>query len=308
MRILVTGSEGTLGWRLCEELEKQGHEVCRVDLQHARHEHYFRADVGIASQIEAAFALFDPELVYHLAAEFGRENGELWYEQLWTTNVIGTRNVLEMCARRKVRLIFASSSEIYGEGEGTDGYLREELSEEVILHQPNEYALSKWVNEVQIRNFVKRHPEMPEPIVCRFFNAYGPGEEYHDYRSVVCLFSYRALTGQPFRVFEGYHRTFMFVDDFIPTLARVAERGTPGRVYNIGGTDFRSVEELAEIVVTEAGASTELIERVGQDVHNVVSKRPDIARAEVELGHAPRVVLEDGVPETIEWMRARYGL
>ena len=302
MRILVTGSEGTLGKRLVKALERRGHNVLCCDLQHIGRKDYIRADVGSFREIERAFSDCAPDAVYHLAAEFGRHNGEGWYERVWTTNAIGTRHILQLCEEYDSRLIFASSSEIYGEA-GED-WLREDLSETTVLHQPNEYALSKWVNEVQIRNFAARST-MPTPIVCRFFNAYGPGERFHDYRSVVALFAHRLLHGEEITVFRGYHRTFMFVDDFIPTLASVVEVGQPGAVYNIGGRDYRSVEELAEIVLAETSAPRSLLKFKDQDAHNVVSKRPDISRAEADLRHDPKVLLEQGVPLTLDWMRNR---
>ena len=107
MRILVTGSEGTLGWQLCEALEARGHDVLRVDLQHSRHANSVRADVANYRQLSAAFESFDPDVVYHLAAEFGRLNGEGWYEQLWMTNAVGTRNILELCYVHNAQLVFA---------------------------------------------------------------------------------------------------------------------------------------------------------------------------------------------------------
>jgi dTDP-glucose 4,6-dehydratase len=304
MRILVTGAEGTLGRPLCEALEARGDEVLRVDQFHSHHPSSMRVDVSKYGQLEGAFALLEPDVVYHLAAEFGRINGELWYEQLWMTNAIGTRNVLELCAKFHCGLIFASSSEVYGDIPAD--LLSEDMVDTFPIKLPNEYALSKRVNEIQIQNFFSRRTEMPPPIVCRFFNSYGPGEEYHDYRSVVALFCYRALTGQPFKVYEGYSRTFMFIDDFIPTLATASISGKGGQIYNIGGVDYRSVEELAEIVIEQSGADPGLIERVGQDEHNVVSKKPDITKAQTDLAHCPVIALEEGVPATIDWMRARY--
>lgn len=307
MRILVTGSEGTLGRPLCAHLIGAGHEVHRVDLQHSRHPNYTRADVADYRELTRAFEEAQPAVVYHLAAEFGRLNGEGWYERLWRTNAIGTRNVLELCRLYGTQLIFASSSEIYGEAE--QDVLHEAIPNIHPLQHHNEYALSKWVNEVQISNFSRRdETDMPEPIICRFFNAYGPGEEYHSYRSVVALFTYRALTGQPFDVYQGYSRTFMFIEDFIPTLARVCEQGNPGQVYNIGGTDYRSVEELADIVIEATGADPKLVGLIENDVHNVVSKRPDITRAAEDLQHDPKITLEVGVPATVGWMRNHYGL
>ena len=104
--------------------------------------------------MERAFE-HDYEFVYHLAAEFGRINGEEYYDTLWTTNVIGTRNILEIQKRRKFKLIFASSSEIYGDKH------QHILSEDIPLNhsiiQHNDYAVTKWVNEIQIMNFEKRH-------------------------------------------------------------------------------------------------------------------------------------------------------
>lgn len=309
MRVLVTGSEGTLGRPLCRALEEAGHEVWTCDLMHSASPLHVRADVADFRQLERVFSSAGPHIVYHLAAEFGRNNGELYYEQVWRTNAIGTRNVLELCDAYRSKLAFASSSEVYGESGFSDfpnghpeDFLREMHLDDQVPELTNEYAISKYTNELQVRNFVKRYGT---PVsVLRFFNAYGPGELYHPYRSVVCLFVYRALKGEPWDVYEGYMRTFMHIDDFIPTLSRVAEMRTfPVGVFNVGGVDYRSTEELSDIVVNATGADPELARRVGKEEHNVVSKRPDIKRARKVLGHDPKIFLEHGVPGYVEWMR-----
>jgi dTDP-glucose 4,6-dehydratase len=302
-RILVTGSAGTLGRPLVRQLRERGHEVWGCDLQHHADPQSVRADVAEFRQLERVFDRpFD--FVYHLAAEFGRLNGEEYYETLWRTNVIGTRNVLELQRTRGFRLIFASSSEIYGDRHD------EVLTETIPLHksiiQHNDYATTKWVNEVQIMNFEKRYGG--ECMRLRFFNAYGPGEQYHAYRSVVCLFAYRALHGMPYQVYEGYHRVFMYVDDFIPTLAKACEAFTAGEVYNIGGEEFRSVRELSDLVLRCCGRGDELVEYLPEDRHNVQNKRPDISKAKAAFGHDPKTTLEEGVPKTIDWMRHYYGV
>lgn len=99
-RILVTGSRGTLGVPLVEELKKRGHELWQCDLQHSREDNYIRADVSSYRQLERVFEAAKYDYVYHLAAEFGRVNGEEYYDTLWQTNVIGTRNVLEWQRRK----------------------------------------------------------------------------------------------------------------------------------------------------------------------------------------------------------------
>ena len=302
-KILVTGSKGTLGVPLVKELKKRGHEVWQCDLQHQRDENYIRADISKSRQLERVFEQ-DYDYVYHLAAEFGRINGEEYYETLWETNAIGTRNILELQKRKGFRLIFASSSEIYGEDDQEIIFENMPLEKSIIQH--NDYAITKWVNEVQIMNFEKRYGT--ETVRCRFFNAYGPGEYYHRYRSVVCLFCYRALNNIPWQVYEGYHRVFMYIDDFIPTLANVCENFKAGEVYNIGGEEFRSVKELSNLILDYTGADKSLVEYLPEDKHNTVNKRPDITKAKRDFGHNPKVKLEEGVPETIEWMKNIYGI
>lgn len=300
-KILITGVMGTLGRPLRKELQRRGHEVWGVDLQHQADEKYFRADIASFRQLERAIEQ-DYDYVYHLAAEFGRINGEEYYDTLWTTNVIGTRNILEIQKNRQFKLVFASSSEIYGDKH------KDILSEDIPLNhsiiQHNDYAVTKWVNEIQIMNFEKR---FGNPIVrLRFFNAYGPGEYYHNYRSVVCLFTYRALHGLPYDVYMGYHRVFMYIDDFIPTLANVVENFNAGEVYNIGGDEFRSVKELSDLILRHVGIGDSIVRYLPEDKHNVVNKKPDISKAATAFGHHPRIKLEEGVPKTVDWMRQVY--
>lgn len=298
--ILVTGSKGTLGTPLVAELIRRGHTVTQCDLQHQRDNNYIRADVSSYRQLERMFER-DYDYVYHLAAEFGRINGEEYYDTLWQTNVIGTRNILEWQRKKGFKLIFASSSEIYGNADV--GVLSEDIPNTIPIVQHNDYAISKWVNEVQIMNFEKRYDN--QCMRLRFFNAYGPGERYHHYRSVVCLFCYRALMGIPYQVYKGYHRVFMYIDDFIPTLAQACENFSPGQVVNIGGEEYRSVEDLSTLIAAYVETPV-MVDYLPEDKHNVVNKRPDITLAKAMFGHDPQITLEEGIPRTIEWMRKVY--
>jgi dTDP-glucose 4,6-dehydratase len=302
-KILVTGCRGTLGRPLVAELRRRGHDVWGCDLQHQADELFIRADIQHYRQLEQMLErVGDVDFVYHLAAEFGRINGEEYYDTLWSTNVIGTRNILELQRRRGFKLIFASSSEIYGDLHAD--ILHEDIPLQQSIIQHNDYATTKWVNEVQIMNFEKR---FGSPIVrLRFFNAYGPGEYYHKYRSVVCLFTYRALHELPYTVYKNYHRVFMYIDDFIPTLANVCENFKPGEVYNIGGTEFVSVERMSNLLLELLGKGDDLVTYLPEDEHNTLSKRPDVSKAARDFGHHPKVTLDEGIPATIDWMRAIY--
>lgn len=304
--ILVTGALGTIGAHLCTELENRGHVVFRTDVRHSCEDGYSRADVSEYRQLQRLWdenGVFD--VVFHLAAEFGRHNGEDFYEQVWRTNVIGTRHVIEMCRDTGSRLVFASSSEIYG-----DSYPGEVLIESIVddsaPRQQNDYAISKWVNEEQIRRLL---PSGSYSIL-RFFNSYGPGEFYTPYRSVVSLFCYRMLTGKRVSVYDGYTRAFMFMGDFIPTLANAVDYGRKhwGEAVNIAGAEVRPVTDLARIAADATGADPKLMIFLPEEVHNVRDKIPGTRSAELLLDHDPRVRLEEGVPITVEWMRKEYGL
>ena len=297
-KILITGSSGTLGQPLLKELRSRGHDVYGCDLSHEKDEKYFRCDISEFRQMEKVLSEgFD--IVYNLAAEFGRVNGEEYYEQVWKSNVIGLRNILELQKKLGFKLIHASSSEIYGDINAE--YISEDMSP---MPQGNDYAISKWVNELQCKNFQKRYGS--DIMVLRFFNAYGPGEYYNNYRSVVCLFCYRALFDIPYNVYKNYHRVFMYIDDFIPTLSNACENFISGEIVNIGGAEYRSVEELSSIILKNLGKSDEIVTYMSEDTHNIINKRPNIEKARKLLKHNPTVSLEEGVIKTLDWMKKMY--
>src|SRR5882724_4773536 len=155
-RILVTGSAGTLGTRLVTELRARGHEVTGADLRHWPGE--IRTDICEWRQVKKAFLSSRAQICYHLAGEFGRINGDHYWEQLWRTNCIGTKNIIEACRHYHARLIFASSSEAYGDiAERVQDPLQELDLVDLVPSFYNEYALTKWTNEQQIKIAQRNH-------------------------------------------------------------------------------------------------------------------------------------------------------
>ena len=186
-RILVTGARGTVGTALVSELERRGHSVVMADRGLFSAPNYYKCDIGHYRQIERIFLENTLDYVYNLAAEFGRWNGEQFYENLWMSNVIGFKNILRLQERFKFRLIHFSSSEVYGD---YDGVMSEDVMDKFEVRQLNDYAISKWVNELQIRN--SKDMFGTETVRVRLFNTYGPGEYYSPLRSALCIFCYHA--------------------------------------------------------------------------------------------------------------------
>ena len=168
--ILVTGGLGAVGKPLSQELKRRGHEVWVSDRIHSHEPQYKRCDIGEFHQVENLLANNEFDYVYHLAAEFGRANGEDFYETLWKTNAIGTKNILRMQEQLKFKMIFTSSSEVYGDYRGV---MSEDVMDKVAIRQMNDYAMSKRVNEMQILNSADRFGT--ETVRVRLFNTYGPG-------------------------------------------------------------------------------------------------------------------------------------
>ncbi len=314
-RILVTGSRGVVGSYLVKMLEVKGHKVFGLDLYHAvgeigfEHEMsktpftYARCDVSEFRQLERIFekaGTFD--FVYHTAAEFGRWNGEDFYEQVWKSNAIGTKNIIRLQEKHKFKLIHFSSSEVYGDYEEV---MTEDVMEKVEIKQMNDYAMSKWVNEMQIRNSAVKHGT--ESVVVRLFNTYGPGEWYHPYRSVNAKFCYHAIHGLPVTVYKGHFRTSTYLEDTCRTLSNIVDNFKSGEIYNIGGLEYHDIEKLVNLIWDYTGADKSLINYKDSEVLTTKSKKVDISKAVKDLDHKLTVNLDDGVKKTIDWMRIYYG-
>lgn len=302
--ILVTGDTGVLGSKLFEELQRRGHEIFGVDLSHTHESNHERVDVSQFRQLERVFDRHGPfDIVYHTAAEFGRWNGEEYYEQLWQTNAIGTKNLIRLQERLGFKLVHFSSSEVYGD---YPDIMIETVMDEQAAHQMNDYAMTKWVNEMQIEN--SRVQFGTETVRVRLFNTYGPGEAYTPFRSVNCRFCYFALTGQPITVYHGHHRTSTYISDTIWTLANIVDNFRPGEVYNIAGSEYHSMEALADVIWKLAEADESLIQHQPSELLTTKDKKVDTSKAIKHLGLKLGVPLEEGIKRTLEWMRQYYGI
>jgi len=301
-KILVTGGLGFIGSNLVKELRKRGHDVWLCDLRHSEDPKSIRCDVSIFRQVERLFEKHDFEYVYHAAAEYGRWNGEDYYENLWMTNAVGTKNIIRMQEKKRFRMIFFSSAEVYGD---YDGVMTEDVMDKVPIKQMNDYAMTKWVNEMQILNSAAMYGT--ETVRVRLFNVYGPGEHYSPYRGVIPIFIYKALHDEPYTVYLGHKRTFEYVEDICRALGNIIDNFKPGEVYNLGGDKQYEIKYVSDLILEYLGKDDSKVTYKEAEPFTTRIKTPDSSKAKRDLGFKLTVPLEEGIPKTIEWFKKVYG-
>jgi dTDP-glucose 4,6-dehydratase len=291
---------------LVAELRSRGHEVHRVDLSHTDRDAYTRVDVRSYCQLENLFDDHDFDYVYHLAAEYGRWNGEDYYENLWATNCIGTKHVLRLQERKGFRLIFFSSAEVYGDYAGV---MREDVMERNPVrdtYQMNDYAITKWAGELMCINSATMFNT--ETVRVRPVNCYGPHEHYSPYRGFIPKFIYHALFDKPYEVFMGHRRIIDYVEDSCRTFANICDNFIPGEVYNVGGRQDweRNIKEYSDLVLHAVGKDDALVKYHEAEPFTTKVKHMDFSKAIRDLKHDPKVAPEEGIKRTVEWMRQYY--
>ena len=195
MTVLVTGALGFLGTHVVSHLRATGQDVLASDLAIRSEPGYVRADVTRHEEIAPLFAERPIEHVVHLAAEVGRENGELFPGRCVDVNVRGTVLLARLCAEYGARLYFASSSEVYGERGREE--LTEDLGDGRLARPSSVYGLTKLQAEDHLRHLARHYGLTAASM--RIFTAYGPGERPDSFRSAMTNFIHRLRHGDPDR-------------------------------------------------------------------------------------------------------------
>ena len=304
--ILVTGGAGFIGSNLAKELRQRGHHVIALDQFNTGMEGYVRADVQSYRQLEEVFEKWKFDYVYHLAAEYGRWNGEGYYENLWKTNVIGTKHVLKMQQKLKFKLIYFSSAEVYGD---YGGLVTEDVMEKNPIrdtYQMNDYAITKWAGELMCLNAAKMYGT--GIVRVRPVNCYGPGEHYTPYRGFIPKFIYHALFCKPYIVYKGHKRIIDYVDDSCRTFANIVDYFMPGEAYNVGGRMEweKDIKEYSDIVLKTTDRDDSIVVYRDSEPFTTKVKHIDCSKAVRDLRHNPTVSPEEGIKRTVEWMKSYY--
>jgi len=309
MKILVTGGTGFIGTNLCQELSERGHEVIACDLLNTNRENYIRVDVRLFRQLENVFDIYGPfNYVFHLAAEYGRWNGEAYYENLWQTNNVGTKHILRLQEKHGFKMIFFSSCEVYGDYSGfmtEDVMVNNKISD---TYQMNDYAITKWAGELQCLNSATMFGT--ETVRVRPLNCYGPHEHYTPYRGFIPKFIYHALNNNSYTVYTGHKRIIDYVEDSCRTFANIVENFIPGKVYNVGGRVEweKDIKEYSDIVLEVTGRDDSLVDYKEAEAFTTKIKTVDFSNAIRDLNHNPVIGPEEGIRRTAAWMKNLYNL
>jgi len=298
---LVTGGAGFLGSHLCERLLESGRQVICVDnfftgaeanVAHLSDNRRFKL---VRHDISTPLSLQVDE-IYNLACPASPVHYQHDPVETTRTNVLGALNLLDLAKRTKSRIFQASTSEVYGDPHVHPQ--REDYWGNVNPIGPRScYDEGKRCAETLFFDYHRRRGV--DIKVARIFNTYGPRMAKNDGR-VVSNFLVQALTNKPITIYgDGEQtRSFCYVDDLIEGFVRLMD--SPGKLtgpYNLGNPGEFTVRELAELTLDITGSRSRLIcKPLPQD--DPKQRRPDIARAQRDLGWKPKVALREGLERT----------
>jgi UDP-glucuronate decarboxylase len=303
-RVLVSGGAGFLGSHLCERLLERGDEVLCVDnfFSSTRHNVAHLLDNPRMELLrhDVTFPLYvEVDEIFNLACPASPVHYQFDPVQTTKTNVIGAINMLGLAKRLKIKVLQASTSEVYGDP--TVHPQTEEYWGNVNpIGRRSCYDEGKRCAETLFFDYRRQH-KMPIKVV-RIFNTYGPRMHPNDGR-VVSNFIVQALQGRDITIFgDGSQtRSFCYVDDLIEAMLRMMN--TPTEVtgpINIGNPGEFTMRELAELVIelTESKSKLKFEPLPADDPRQ---RQPDITKATAVLGWEPKTQLREGLTSTIAY-------
>ena len=310
--VLVAGGAGFLGSHLCERLVERGCRVMCVDNfvtgERLNVTHLTRNAAFTVHHHDISEPLDLPDVgcIFNLACPASPVHYQADPIRTTMTSVRGSYNLLELARREKVRVLQASTSEVYGDpavhpqSEGYWGHVNPTGVRAC-------YDEGKRCAESLCFDYQRKHHV--DVRVARIFNTYGPGMQVGDGR-VISNFIVQALRNEPITIYgEGEQtRSFCYATDLIEGFLRLMASPHGSDPVNLGNPRETTVRELAEITRRLVGSKSELV-KAPLPKDDPTRRKPDIARAQELLGGwAPQVSLEKGLQATIDDFRRRLGI
>ncbi|MFZ5470300.1 MAG: NAD-dependent epimerase/dehydratase family protein [Myxococcota bacterium] len=303
---LVTGGAGFIGAHLTRELLNRGHKVVVLDdLSGGFKENVdARAELTVGSITDHALidSLFEKhrfDYVFHLAAYAAEGLSHFIRRFNYTNNLIGSVNLVNASVRGKVkRFVFTSSIAVYGAGELP-------LRESQMPRPEDPYGIAKLAVEQDLA--AAQHMFGLDYVIFRPHNVYGEYQNLGDrYRNVVGIFMNQVMSAKPLTVFgDGKQsRAFSYVGDIIPVMASSIEvEKARNQVFNVGGDEVYTVNQLAETVLQVTGSTVDL--RHVQARNEVLHAYSDHSRVHEVFGKPKTTSLKDGISKMWAWAKQR---
>ena len=314
---LVTGGSGFVGSHLVELLLNEGNEVYVFDsmplekannLSAARNHpgfHYCEGDIRNKTALEN-FWQPEAQAVFHLASVVGIKNYIADPLKLIDISVVGTKNLIEVARAHGTRIVFSSTSEIFGKNPNVPW---DERGDRVLGPTSIDrwsYSTSKAVCEHMLYG-VYRQCQLPFSIV-RFFNVYGPRQNSY---FVVSQSIYKVLRNeQPLLYDDGkMTRCFTYVEDIVRGVLEVAVNPRAiGEDFNLGNSVEVTMQEVIETILREAGSSIgykkfDTVKEYGERYEDIPRRVPKVEKAEKLLGWKARIQLAEGVRYIMDWAK-----
>ena len=295
MKALVIGSEGNIGAPLVAHLKSRGYEVLESDIRPGWRTGYVMADINHPVDLLPAFD-WGPDVAFLLSAMVSRVTCEQAGGLAIATNLGGINNVLQLAKRAGARVVFFSTSEVYGpECDPMD-------DEDSHPRPNNRYGLSKLLGEQLVEYEVRTHGL--RAVCLRPFMIYDENEDLGDHRSAMIRFTSELAAGRPIDVHHGSARSWLHIDDAVRAI-EAAVHVPRYSVINIGHPDVVPIAALAEKIRAELGASLSLVREVPVPPRMTAVKRPVLKRMGDLLGVEPRVALDEGIRRVCRRVRER---
>jgi nucleoside-diphosphate-sugar epimerase len=322
MKVLITGGAGFIGSHLAERLIADGASVIALDdlstgamanIEHLIGQPGFVHRVGSVIDEPLVAELVDRcDVTVHLAAAVGVRLIVERPVHTIETNVHGTEVVLNAVARKQKTVVIASTSEVYGKSAKTPFREDSDLVLGPTQHSRWAYACSKALDEWLALAY-SREKGVPVVIV-RFFNTVGPRQTGR-YGMVLPRFAAQAVANEAITVFGSGEQTrcFSHVHDAVEAVVRlIAHPGAAGQVYNVGGTEEVSMNQLAERVRAAAGSQSDIVhipysEAYAEGFEDMPRRVPDTSKLKRTIGFEPLTSLDEIIHDVIEDVRAGAG-
>jgi len=314
-RILVTGAAGFIGSHLVERLLAEGDEVTGLDAFDetlypatlkernvaalSRHRDFSLVRGTIEDAALLATLAPGHDLVVHLAALAGVRPSLRQPHRYARVNVEGTINVLEACVAAGIsRLVFASSSSVYGARPGAGAGFRED---DDCDSPASPYAATKRAGELLVSTYHALHGIGVTSL--RFFTVYGPRQRRD---MAIDQFTRALAAGRAVTLFgDGSSaRDYTFIDDIVDGVVAACRAVRAGelRTYNLGGAHATPLARLVAVIAAALGVAPR-VEHAPVQPGDVPFTWADVTRAQAELGYAPHIPVEEGIRRFVDWFR-----